>query len=230
MRGATSALPFRAYALVIFQPTRPLRGATDLDFDRNGYLLDFNPRAPCGARQALRIRLAPGHDFNPRAPCGARRGLSILIWVLVIFQPTRPLRGATPSFDVFDPYFFISTHAPLAGRDLKETDERAYQHISTHAPLAGRDGKRRTDRADRPDISTHAPLAGRDSSSGISSNSLSHFNPRAPCGARQLRIVTFQPLFNFNPRAPCGARPSRNWLMRRTSHFNPRAPCGARRV
>ena len=28
----------------------PLAGRDDLDFDRNGYLLDFNPRAPCGAR------------------------------------------------------------------------------------------------------------------------------------------------------------------------------------
>ena len=35
---------------LIFQPTRPLRGATDLE--RAGHMMGryFNPRAPCGAR------------------------------------------------------------------------------------------------------------------------------------------------------------------------------------
>ena len=32
----------------------------------------FNPRAPCGARQAYTVTIAAESDFNPRAPCGAR--------------------------------------------------------------------------------------------------------------------------------------------------------------
>ena len=57
------------------------------------------------------------------------------------FQPTRPLRGATnsPTWDS-RVAIVISTHAPLAGRDVeigfKFHDGTA---ISTHAPLAGRD-------------------------------------------------------------------------------------------
>ena len=102
------------------------------------------------------------------------------------------------------------------------------------------------------DISTHAPLAGRD---GLnlepSQRPDDHFNPRAPCGARQtlrlpcaliLIISTHAPLAgrdrrrqtgetpsqHFNPRAPCGARP-RPWRSRCSAgYFNPRAPCGAR--
>ena len=36
----------------------------------------------------------------------------------------------------------ISTHAPLAGRDIAlALDGREILHISTHAPLAGRDSK-----------------------------------------------------------------------------------------
>ena len=56
------------------------------------------------------------------------------------FQPTRPLRGATDTTRYLDDIFWISTHAPLAGRDVeigfKFHDGTA---ISTHAPLAGRD-------------------------------------------------------------------------------------------
>ena len=78
---------------------------------------NFNPRAPCGARQRSGANRRAARYFNPRAPCGAR-----LNWLTVyelkpdisthaplagrdasacrcrrrsVFQPTRPLRGAT---------------------------------------------------------------------------------------------------------------------------------------
>jgi hypothetical protein len=58
----------------------------------------------------------------------------------------------------------ISTHAPLAGRDILRREVAEYEKISTHAPLAGRDaGVVRADDILIGDISTHAPLAGRDS-------------------------------------------------------------------
>ena len=146
-----------------FQPTRPLRGATESvpalatsdflisthaplagrDRGKGCTLLDsenFNPRAPCGARLQLKPQLFDFLDFNPRAPCGARRF----------------------SNDGFTIKICISTHAPLAGRDLSfpwlnvtilrfqptrplrgatETAEptNSITEISTHAPLAGRD-------------------------------------------------------------------------------------------
>ena len=101
-----------------FQPTRPLRGATESvpalatsdflisthaplagrDRGKGCTLLDsenFNPRAPCGARLQLKPQLFDFLDFNPRAPCGARRF----------------------SNDGFTIKICISTHAPLAGRD-----------------------------------------------------------------------------------------------------------------
>ena len=124
-----------------FQPTRPLRGATDdrlrlgLDFgisthaplagrDHRGLCPvsdqhDFNPRAPCGARprgltapRPIRTYFNPRAPcgarrcsgarprlrrlyFNPRAPCGARLGAVVQLSLQQIFQPTRPLRGAT---------------------------------------------------------------------------------------------------------------------------------------
>ena len=106
----------------------------------------------------MRIR----ERFNPRAPCGARRhGCRY-------GQPDRT----------------ISTHAPLAGRDIHTNNQKHHGEISTHAPLAGRDGRARwytipksVFQPTRPlrgatsstqliqlpfEISTHAPLAGRD--------------------------------------------------------------------
>ena len=128
-----------------------------------------------------------------------------------------------------DVFFIISTHAPLAGRDVEllplTTSKEEFQPtrplrgatrrrrdgfgrgtISTHAPLAGRD--RLDDRGGLSDaISTHAPLAGRDRRATTTRCRTRDFNPRAPCGARRQRghhvaVV----LGHFNPRAPCGAR------------------------
>ena len=104
----------------LFQPTRPLRGATLCAGQRRCIFVYFNPRAPCGARPGM-IHGAPVSssisthaplagrdiealqgavtwlDFNPRAPCGARPGM---------------IHGAPVSSS-------ISTHAPLAGRDIE---------------------------------------------------------------------------------------------------------------
>ena len=79
---------------------------------------NFNPRAPCGARRresaaalasisisthaplAGRDSVVKFNDrfhvnFNPRAPCGARHDSYIIRYEMELFQPTRPLRGAT---------------------------------------------------------------------------------------------------------------------------------------
>ena len=56
----------------------------------------------------------------------------------------------------------------------------------------------------------------------------SHFNPRAPCGARPVSLPARRRHANFNPRAPCGARQCRHPLRSGHRYFNPRAPCGAR--
>ena len=57
-------------------------------------------------------------DFNPRAPCGARQTVRLWAEEDEIFQSTRPLRGATCKCDSWLLISEISIHAPLAGRDL----------------------------------------------------------------------------------------------------------------
>ena len=83
----------------VFQSTRPVWGATGSITELNGVMVDFNPRAPCGARRsALRGRDIDVRDFNPRAPCGARRLPAVYLWPRVVFQSTRPVWGATQPY------------------------------------------------------------------------------------------------------------------------------------
>ena len=168
-----------------FQPTRPLRGATKACSAAQASPRCFNPRAPCGARLALLSAATSGRKF----------------------QPTRPLRGATSGAFPAPRLGRISTHAPLAGRD--KTVQRLLnwtQNFNPRAPCGARlhcpdkistqflfqptrplrgATRRRRCAGGAMQISTHAPLAGRDTVSSIPSRTLSHFNPRAPCGARQ---------------------------------------------
>ena len=123
-------------------------------------------------------------NFNPRAPCGARPR-----------HPGQCLVGR-----------FISTHAPLAGRD---------DHPGPHGPcppqfqptrpLRGATTSSRR-RSRLMGISTHAPLAGRDPPPMMICWIIPYFNPRAPCGARRAIFSRFIRFSYFNPRAPCGAR------------------------
>ena len=78
-----------------FQPTRPLRGATWRSEEKAAVFV-ISTHAPLAGRDLLPTTLAPSSSyFNPRAPCGARLRRIDLCFDVVIFQPTRPLRGAT---------------------------------------------------------------------------------------------------------------------------------------
>ena len=84
----------------------------------------------------MRIR----ERFNPRAPCGARRDL----------------HGGRSVHDR------ISTHAPLAGRDLELCSIwLGILYFNPRAPCGARQ-RGRQDHHGQGGISTHAPLAGRD--------------------------------------------------------------------
>ena len=106
----------------------------------------FNPRAPCGARRkALRAEHGK-RAISTHAPLAGRDVKQKANGELIIlFQPTRPLRGATLFQCGLASGVLISTHAPLAGRDV---------------PGAAGDGA-----------------------------AILYFNPRAPCGARQQKCT-----------------------------------------
>ena len=162
-----------------------MRGATEAEIDIADYIEDFNPRAPCGARQsvredkvstggisthaplagrdkALKMALNQIYHFNPRAPCGARPdgarlqrqkqyfnprapcGARLFVKVfgtdILLFQPTRPLRGATRRERFFmEVLLYFNPRAPCGARPEGGSSFKVDVWISTHAPLAGRD-------------------------------------------------------------------------------------------
>ena len=102
----------------------------------------------------------------------------------MLFQSTRPVRGATAGVLQVPHIELISIHAPRAGRDLVTHPDGLVALISIHAPRAGRDDKLLVDLF-HESISIHAPRAGRDLLvSAGARRYLGNFNPRAPCGAR----------------------------------------------
>ena len=144
-----------------FQSTRPLRGATSQTRLMGLTILDFNPRAPCGARLERCLKQ----------------------WALKTFQSTRPLRGATSLGRSGQWHRRISIHAPLAGRDRQAEEHGKDLAISIHAPLAGRDSCARSTPGRIAHFNPRAPCGARPMSI-VFFRSMIYFNPRAPCGAR----------------------------------------------
>ena len=244
---------FKTLFLLLFQSTRPARGATDSRLARSTYTCHFNPRAPRGARLADNSRLhdftdisihAPreGRDnslrfclsaslyFNPRAPRGARRTSIRRAAIAFLFQSTRPARGATVAALQIFPDDTISIHAPREGRDVSLMRARFCSSISIHAPREGRDHSFLVV-ADGFRISIHAPREGRDpiNGDGIGRVMISIHAPRE--GRDILALFPDPDKLNFNPRAPRGARLKMGRAaFEEDQYFNPRAPRGARRV
>ena len=191
---------------MLFQSTRPVWGATLPDLRPEPFLGNFNPRAPCGARQTSRGSACLQLHFNPRAPCGARR------------HTGGDVRGADA----------ISIHAPRVGRDACSPWTLHEQAIfQSTRPVWGATQTGFADTACERFQSTRPVWGATNARQRPASRS--HFNPRAPCGARPRIACHITAKIYFNPRAPCGARPSAfRSKSSPNSNFNPRAPCGAR--
>ena len=127
-------------------------------------ILYFNPRAPRGARPNRVFNPCNSSNISIHAP---REGRDIFmvgdVFSSMIFQSTRPARGATLTIPSKDNMLRISIHAPREGRD----DSVYAQYIWAIG------------------ISIHAPREGRDKTPYLVPLGTFYFNPRAPRGARQ---------------------------------------------
>ena len=187
--------------------------------------MNFNPRAPCGARPMLISPPIPLREISTHAPLAGRdqqRGNRC--YFSTVFQPTRPLRGATGRIYAallrqhFNPrapcgarpmrlrgangIMYFNPRAPCGARLRGDDAARAAFYISTHAPLAGRDPARRGGGGEPDGISTHAPLAGRDTIFAVHGILCTIFQPTRP-----LRGATKSPALNtgaetFQPTRP----------------------------
>ncbi len=212
-------------------------------------------------------------NFNPRAPYGARLLSFSHPYALTIFQSTRPLRGATSSgrrAGLHSGHF--NPRAPYGARPEPSAPATATTDFNPRAPYGARRGN--SLRAPIPtyfnprapygarlrtnenvgglfDISIHAPLTGRDGWLRFCQRENSNFNPRAPYGARRHAISKRTVTNKFQSTRPLrGATKSvgdarkllcisihapltgRDYSGMSISawrfNFNPRAPYGAR--
>ena len=157
--------------------------------DAGSVVADFNPRAPRGARRGLCERVGTAEsNFNPRAPRGARLSYSCTMSVALIFQSTRPARGATASRVHAEVLQKISIHAPREGRDITLGATQTLS-VSDFNPRAPRGARR-------------LPVEFR--------NADYNFNPRAPRGARPIPAITSSKSFPISIHAPREGRDAGN--------------------
>ena len=103
----------------------------------------------------------------------------------------------------------ISTHAPLAGRDVLVVSIgiKVFKFQPTR-PLRGATESVPALATSDFLISTHAPLAGRDRGKGCTLLDSENFNPRAPCGARRFSNDGFTIKICISTHAPLAGRDS----------------------
>ena len=166
--------------------------------------------------------------FNPRAPRGARLQLPLCPRLSLLFQSTRPSRGATRRWNFCLAFDRFQSTRPSRGATCYAEHPPQVGGISIHAPLAGRDPGGLS-QVGRLRISIHAPLAGRDGLLCNSRRPVKDFNPRAPRGARPRPKPQSRTLGIFQSTRPSrGATPQFRHCRTCYSYFNPRAPRGAR--
>ena len=191
-----------------FRPTLHMRAATRVLSKLPVYTV-ISTRAPHEVERPVfpHQRLFLLH-FNPRSPHGERRQISGGRSPTAEFQSTLPVRGATYSIPLIPPNVKISIHAPRAGSDAVLGDQKQGTNI----------------------ISIHAPRAGSDLSVVSFAVAIDHFNPRSPCGERQLEKLLMRLNAKFQSTLPVrGATIAAYPDAQKYTYFNPRSPCGERR-
>ena len=172
---------------IAFLLTRPSRGAT------------MTTRCACCASRFLLTRPSRGAtkadgivgvntwNFYSHAPRGARRRFAKEKHAPTEFLLTRPSRGATITASPLNDGVVISTHTPLAGRDIIPCACAFAMQFLLTRPSRGATVMMNGG-SEAIEISTHTPLAGRDQGVEEGSLQISHFYSHAPRGARQ-RLV-----------------------------------------
>ena len=137
-RGATAA-GLNPVLSAIFQSTRPARGATQEMLSNTAHQR-ISIHAPREGRDNTHIAIdKPLINFNPRAPRGARLLVRGQVIPVPQFQSTRPARGATCVLTGSKSTPLISIHAPREGRDKNWDGKLEYTNdFNPRAPRGAR--------------------------------------------------------------------------------------------
>ena len=162
------------------------------------------------------------------------------------FQPTLPVRGATPRFCVELLAHGISIHAPRAGSDFHDAD---YIKVTINFNPRSPCGERQRTAEELTHVNDFNPRSpcGERPKCVCLMQCRKYFNPRSPCGERQVdadalaeaqkisihapragsdyaKAKKIQRLINFNPRSPCGERPSKRTRKKQRCKFQSTLP------
>ena len=152
------------YASSFISIHTPLAGSDAPAKGRTGGEENFNPHSPCGERLRYLNPMRSSPYFNPHSPCGERqhqscsgpriRSISIHtplagsdrrsilpVLLMMSFQSTLPLRGATRHLQLGRERRQISIHTPLAGSDTPPCVlSAAVIDFNPHSPCGERRG------------------------------------------------------------------------------------------
>ena len=216
---------------VVFQSTRPIRGATVSRVYSCNQLRFQSTRPIRGATSATVCVIIKDKFQSTRPIRGATRLDELIRQLSRIFQSTRPIRGATGRRRRrTGPPRYFNPRAPYGARHGFTLLVMGYTGISIHAPHTGRDQVNWRN-SQILHISIHAPHTGRDEIAALKGKLSRLFQSTRPIrGATSMTVWLSTKFVYFNPHAPYGARRPWNWYSRlRRSDFNPHAPYGARR-
>ncbi len=171
--------------------------------------LYFNPRTPCGVRQACPPASRGWNKISIHAPHAGCDGGALRLAVLFVrFQSTHPMRGATTSMDTtrFE-WTYFNPRTPCGVRLRRSLNHRSKAYFNPRTPC----GVRRFATwlaASTARISIHAPHAGCDvKHTKQTYQKLERFQSTHPMrGATLSRLAHRVSAADFNPRTPCGVR------------------------
>ena len=126
-------------AAIIFQSSRPLRGATNSAPDHEP-IQGFQSSRPLRGATGIASKFVPKLAFQSPRPL---RGATALAWWHFLatgpFQSPRPLRGATALGRIASDRRGFQSPRPLRGATAEQARIQRDWQISIPAPLAGRD-------------------------------------------------------------------------------------------
>ena len=128
-----------------------------------------------------------GHyHFNPRSPCGERPKYCKRLGRRTLFQSTLPVWGATvPGQASPSKMRNFNPRSPCGERQVRITFVGGSVGFQSTLPVWGATLLGRHD-DDYFFISIHAPRVGSDSCWSMDASRWAYFNPRSPCGERQI--------------------------------------------
>ena len=140
------------------------------------------------------------------------------------FQSTHPLRGATQTTGIKGRQTqYFNPRTPCGVRHLYQVQSYSDRRFQSTHPLRGATNDFNSS-CILVYISIHAPLAGCDRRTPVDGYGHRDFNPRTPCGVRQVQNKKSRNQTNFNPRTPCGVRPKQITNRKSTKKFQSTHP------